>query len=221
VEEKDPYKILGVERDASDDEIKKAWHRLAKQHHSDVTGEEDDAMAEINGAYAILSDPDRRTAYDATGSSDVRSREDIETRHTFFKICELMLFQTSTASVHKALKEYLDSAENKYEQDKNALSDKKQKVLAVRSRIQRAPDPDLIGGLIAQKLEQLDADDAELDFWIDIDRRAVDMFSGYTFIELIDTSIAFSGRRDQATQMNDIIASAIQAFNSSLRSGHA
>ena len=67
---KDPYVILGVRPDADDATIKKAYRRLAQEHHPDRN--EDDARAEerfkeVSAAYAVLSDPDRRRAYDEFG----------------------------------------------------------------------------------------------------------------------------------------------------------
>lgn len=63
---KDYYDILGVKRDASADEIKKAFRRLARKHHPDAGGSEE-KFKEINEAYEILSDKEKRAQYDQYG----------------------------------------------------------------------------------------------------------------------------------------------------------
>lgn len=64
----DHYATLGLDRRCSDAQIREAYRLLAKQHHPDVNGGAGEALArtqELNAAYEILSDPDRRAAYDA------------------------------------------------------------------------------------------------------------------------------------------------------------
>lgn len=71
MEYKDYYKTLGVARDASQDEIKRAYRRLARKFHPDVS-KEPDAEArfkEVNEANEVLRDPEKRAAYDALGSN--------------------------------------------------------------------------------------------------------------------------------------------------------
>lgn len=58
-----PYQTLGVERNASTDEIKRAYRRLASQHHPDKGGDKT-KFQEIQGAYDTLNDPQRRAAFD-------------------------------------------------------------------------------------------------------------------------------------------------------------
>ncbi|MBI5729003.1 MAG: molecular chaperone DnaJ [Candidatus Magasanikbacteria bacterium] len=65
---KDYYKILGVEKGASADEIKKAFKKLAMQHHPDRQGGNEAKFKEINEAYQVLSDQNKRERYDQFGS---------------------------------------------------------------------------------------------------------------------------------------------------------
>lgn len=64
---KDYYKILGVEKGASKDEIKKAFRKLAHEYHPDKKGGNEDKFKEVNEAYSVLSDEGKRAQYDQFG----------------------------------------------------------------------------------------------------------------------------------------------------------
>ncbi|HEY6179838.1 MAG TPA: DnaJ domain-containing protein, partial [Kofleriaceae bacterium] len=62
---RDYYTVLGVSRDATETEIKRAFRELARKHHPDVSpGSNGEVFREINEAYAMLSDRDSRARYD-------------------------------------------------------------------------------------------------------------------------------------------------------------
>ena len=66
----DPYSVLGVSRDASDDEIKKAYRNLSRKYHPDANPGDKEAEAkfkEASEAYSVLSDPQKRQQYDQFG----------------------------------------------------------------------------------------------------------------------------------------------------------
>ena len=67
---KDYYKILGVARDASADDIKKAYRKLARKYHPDVSKEKnaEESFKEVSEAYETLRDPEKRAAFDQLGS---------------------------------------------------------------------------------------------------------------------------------------------------------
>ncbi|HHX58888.1 MAG TPA: molecular chaperone DnaJ [Candidatus Moranbacteria bacterium] len=66
---KNYYDILGVSRDASESEIKKAYRKLAHQYHPDKKGGDEDRFKEINEAYQVLSDSQKRAQYDQFGQT--------------------------------------------------------------------------------------------------------------------------------------------------------
>jgi curved DNA-binding protein len=70
VKYKDYYEILGVERASSQGDIRKAYRKLAKQYHPDISKEKnaDARYKEINEAYEVLKDPDKRAKYDTLGA---------------------------------------------------------------------------------------------------------------------------------------------------------
>src|SRR3989337_3861423 len=69
---RDYYEVLGVGKSASADEIKKAFRRLAVEHHPDRGGSEDQ-FKEVNEAYEVLKDSDKRQRYDQFGHAGVGS----------------------------------------------------------------------------------------------------------------------------------------------------
>lgn len=71
MEYKDYYKILGVDRNADDAEIKKAYRRLARKYHPDVSKESnaEEKFKEVNEAHEVLSDSNKRQAYDQLGAN--------------------------------------------------------------------------------------------------------------------------------------------------------
>lgn len=87
---KDYYQVLGVERDVSQDDVKRAYRRLARKYHPDVS-KEPDAEArfkEVREAYEVLKDPEKRAAYDQFGENwkagqDFQPPPDWQTQHGF------------------------------------------------------------------------------------------------------------------------------------------
>lgn len=68
--QKDYYKILGIDKNASQDEIKKAFRKLAHQYHPDKNKGDDSKFKEVNEAYTVLSDEKKRKQYDTFGNAD-------------------------------------------------------------------------------------------------------------------------------------------------------
>ncbi len=71
MEFEDYYKIMGVSRDATQDEIKRAYRKLARKYHPDVSKEKDaeEKFKQLGEAYEVLKDPEKRAAYDQLGKN--------------------------------------------------------------------------------------------------------------------------------------------------------
>lgn len=84
--ERDLYKILGVERGASPDEIRKVYRKLARKYHPDINPgnkEAESKFKEISGAYDVLGDPEKRKLYDEFGEAGLASGFDAEKARTY------------------------------------------------------------------------------------------------------------------------------------------
>lgn len=95
------YQALGIQPTATPDEIKRAYRKLAAKHHPDKATGDHERMARITVAYEVLSDPERRANYDATGKDQLP--------HTEERIGQ-MLMQAFNEGLQKEVPHNLDYA---------------------------------------------------------------------------------------------------------------
>ena len=99
---RDFYEVLGVSRDASASELKKAYYKLAKQYHPDVNpGDKvaEDKFKEAAEAYQVLSDDERRARYDRFGHDGLRGNGGMGGGGGFGSVEDIFCFFPSTCPV--------------------------------------------------------------------------------------------------------------------------
>jgi len=158
-----PYEVLGVPRDASLSDIKAAYRRLIRAAHPDREGGSDKAAAELNQAYAILSDSTRRKAYDETGQTDFGPQPISDD-----EIVEQVLMQAWSAAFDSGLKRAHERAiaflEQQRARDEASLAGTGKQLHKLETAkgwyMHKGKGMDYAAGVLEQKRQQLLAKEA-------------------------------------------------------------
>ncbi len=152
----DLYKVLGVEKSASAQEIKRAFREKASENHPDTNPDRGDMMALINGAYRVLKDPEKRKIYDETGQVHQNSREDrIQTiLHEFlFKVAE------GCDTMDQALKQTESMMIDVIRKGNASLDDNKRKIRILEKKrkayVYKGKSPDIFGAKLEDQIDSL------------------------------------------------------------------
>jgi curved DNA-binding protein CbpA len=106
----DLYRVLGLRRDAGEEQVKAAYRALARQLHSDVNVADEAAarrLREVNQAYETLGDPEARVAYNRALA---RQRADVRRRYTIFAASTVATFALTMTAVSFAVRRHLDAS---------------------------------------------------------------------------------------------------------------
>jgi DnaJ-domain-containing protein 1 len=134
-----PYKTLGVKKNATEEEIKEAYRTLAKQHHPDVEGGNEEKFKQINEAYAFLTDQNKRKDYDETGVYP--SSKEAETINELITLFRIFLFESTNSHlpvnynlIHKKVKKDILEVSETIEANKILLEELKNNMKAIRRK---------------------------------------------------------------------------------------
>ncbi len=176
------YDILGVPKNASKKEIKDAWRNLAKENHPDTENGNKEKMSEINNAYAVLSAPEKRARYDATGE---------EKQKPFFNKFASFVDQVlsgiiervenvDTTNIVKEFMTVIDDSFAQLSQHKISAKIKMSKIGKVQNRIKPSTDQTIVLILEAQISaikSQISVIEEEMDFM----KKCKDLIKSYKY----------------------------------------
>jgi DnaJ-class molecular chaperone len=203
---KDPYDILHVAKDASFDDIKTAYRKLAMECHPDTSDKPDsdsEKIRDINGAYEILSDPIKRKQYDETGYVTPEI-DPIESAAVgiFMDIIHKMIF-LSSQDIASSLIKLKSFNEDRYKMSLQENDNKRKKVEIFRDGLIQRSANDYIGIAIEAELHEIEAERKNIELQRQVDQRALSFFDGYIFKKNIPNGMYASN--DLPVQLQDFI----------------
>jgi DnaJ-class molecular chaperone len=148
---KDLYEILEVNKDALPEEIKKAYRRLSKMHHPDKGGDPE-KFKEINKAYAILSDPERRKYYDETGDTGESQRNESEFLGYFVQVMTVAI-EVNPPDIMGFCKSKFDEMIENGKKEIKKHTNKKENLERFKARIKKKPHFDVAGSIIDEQIK--------------------------------------------------------------------
>jgi DnaJ-class molecular chaperone len=177
-----PYETLNVPKDATPADIKKAYRKLSKERHPDRGGSTEE-MAKLARAYEILSDPEKRKRWDETGDD---KEPDIagEVAAAFAVMVEKIFFQSSEdRNAKKAIQTFAEVVDREYNSVKEQIDRQHKILIRAKGRIEKAPERDLMSGMIEQSLAQLKNAEAQNEKKYEIHQEALKLIRSYVFKE--------------------------------------
>lgn len=182
-----PYETLGVEKDADEDAIKKAYRAQAKAHHPDAGGERE-AFEKVSRAYMVLSNPKARQRYDDTGEINEQRLDDDEARVLALIAkfidelaeCDESLLRTDLVALFRQGSAKMKAALN---EEKSSLTHKSGKLERVAKRFSRTKDDpkDPVADILRNRIASLKRQVEKIEDQIRWHDMALTMMDAYRY----------------------------------------
>lgn len=150
------YKKLGLDKDATQEQIKKSFRELSKQHHPDKGGDEE-AFKEIAKAYEILSDPKRREAYDNGGDWESIQTISDKARSKLFGFIDAAVNSFGFVPDHVDLVSVIEAKINEsYRKNQHELEQTKKDIRLYQDTKKRVKNGDMILSFLDNQIAGLE-----------------------------------------------------------------
>ena len=146
------YDTLGVPKNATPDDIKKAFRKKAKDAHPDRAGGDDKKMASINKAYEVLSSPDKREQYDRTGSDAEPMSIEFQARDMLLQFLSKIIEDGGHGGILRKLRELLSMNRRGIDQNSDLVKAKVRKLEKSRGKVRVKKGDDLFEMTISDQL---------------------------------------------------------------------
>ena len=181
----DPYDILGVARDAGEEQIKAAYRKRAKAAHPD-SGGDTDAFSQLQKAYELLLDPVRRKVFDDTGYDvELTDAVDLQALVAIEKLITDMVLDERepgtfdpVAKMRAALLEEIRKAHF----SKSELERHSNRISLHLDRLGKRPGKDVVGHMLRARIKAIATAISETESKIGANERACDMLDGYLYV---------------------------------------
>lgn len=183
------YLVLGLQPDATPAQIKAAYRKLSKKHHPDAGGDREQ-WDKISQAYEVLSDPARRSKYDATGDDTQTPDPEAQQRAQVAAIVRQIISGVLQSSrddpgqvdFRSRIMTDLDMRRAQMVQDKSQLELKVKRVERFVGRFKKDDDgEDIIGDVVRQGLRDLEAQIVNVDNAIKLHEKVTQVFLQYRY----------------------------------------
>jgi curved DNA-binding protein CbpA len=154
----DHYHTLGVNNDASDEEITKAYRKKAMKNHPDRQGGSEEAFYPIQLAYSVLSDPEKRKTYDETGLDGTESQDDVIHAQLGNLFLELVgkVSDVDMIDIAAEMKKVLNISMTQYGMRMQALRNEIEKRNKALKRITRKDGENILAAMLSANIEALE-----------------------------------------------------------------
>lgn len=173
---KSHYEVLGVDKGAKPEEVKKAYRRKAERAHPDKGGS-DEEMAEVNQAYEVLSNPERRQLYDSTGADRARPFDE-EVRNVVLGAFADGLNKDAPDCLAHA-RDLIEKQRRQIEAARREAVNAQKKYAARREKISTKGDVNLFHLIIDRQLEQIAQSIGAMDREEEKFKAALELLKGY------------------------------------------